>query len=231
VSDYSDAHFLNLLLTMFRYYAKTDLCPAYTVALALHPCLKLKYLRDEWQDRPEWIELAETTLQRVWETDYRGRAEAQENAAAGLGLEAGPAEDDLFLNHWQRKRRAQQHADRRDALEIFQEEQPLEPGAVTDVIAYWARKRTDPKWKDLAKMALEFLSIPAMSAEPERVFSSAKITLDDRRCQLSDEAVNALECLKSWHRDGLISASHAEITELEDMLNALCIQQLDGGEA
>jgi hypothetical protein len=45
------------------------------------------------------------------------------------------------------------------------------------------------------------------------------------------EAVNALECLKSWHRDELISASHAEITELEDMLNALCIQQLDGGEA
>ncbi|KAA8902546.1 hypothetical protein FN846DRAFT_986801 [Sphaerosporella brunnea] len=60
-----------------------------------------------------------------------------------------------------------------------------------------------------------------MSVEPERVFRSAKITLDDRRCQLSDEAVNALECLKSWHRDGLISASHAEITELEDMLNAL----------
>jgi hypothetical protein len=113
-------------------------------------------------------------------------------------------------------------------MEIFQEEAPLEPGAVTDVIGYWARKRSDPKRKDLAKMALEFLSIPAMSAEQERVFCSEKITLDDRRCQLSDGAVNALECLKSWHRDGLISASHAEIIELE-MLNALCMQQLNGG--
>jgi hypothetical protein len=68
-----------------------------------------------------------------------------------------------------------------------------------------------------------------MSAEPERVFSSAKITLDDRRCQLGDDAMNALECLTSWQIDGLISASHAEIRELEGMLKAQCSQQLDEG--
>jgi hypothetical protein len=38
---------------------------------------------------------------------------------------------------------------------------------------------------------LEFFSIPAMSTEPERVFSGAKITIFDRGCQLSDKAVNA----------------------------------------
>jgi hypothetical protein len=193
--------------------------------------MKLKYLRDEWQDRPDWIDLAESTLKRVWETSYRGRA-----AAAGGGGAIDPERrnedlhaEDVALNNWQRKRRARQQADYRDALEIFQEQPPLEPAAVTDVIGYWARKRCDPQWKDLAHMALEFLSIPAMSAEPERVFSGAKITISDRRCQLGDDAVNALECLKSWHRDGLISASHREITEVEDMLRALCMHQLDGG--
>jgi hypothetical protein len=40
--------------------------------------------------------------------------------------------------------------------------------------------------------------IPAMSAEPERVFSAAKITLSDRRCRMEDDAIEALECLKSW---------------------------------
>jgi len=34
--------------------------------------------------------------------------------------------------------------------------------------------------RDLAQMAIEILSIPALSAEPERVFSGAKITLTDR---------------------------------------------------
>jgi hypothetical protein len=47
-------------------------------------------------------------------------------------------------------------------------------------------------------MAVDILSIPAMSAEPERLFSGAKITLRDRRNRLGSEVVEALECLKSW---------------------------------
>ena len=70
-------------------------------------------------------------------------------------------------------------------------------------------------------MALEYLSIPAMSAEPERVFNGAKITISDHRCGMGDEAINALECLKSWYRDGLISARHEEIALLEGTMAAL----------
>ncbi|ODQ76865.1 hypothetical protein LIPSTDRAFT_67870 [Lipomyces starkeyi NRRL Y-11557] len=47
-------------------------------------------------------------------------------------------------------------------------------------------------------MALDVLSIPAMSAEPERLFSSAKITITDRRNRLGIETIEAIECLKSW---------------------------------
>ncbi|ODQ68784.1 hypothetical protein LIPSTDRAFT_76754, partial [Lipomyces starkeyi NRRL Y-11557] len=47
-------------------------------------------------------------------------------------------------------------------------------------------------------MALDVLSIPAMSAEPERLFSSAKITITDRRNRLGIETIEAIECLKLW---------------------------------
>jgi hypothetical protein len=47
-------------------------------------------------------------------------------------------------------------------------------------------------------MALDILSIPAMSTEPERVFSGSKITISDRRCRLGIKLIKALECLKSW---------------------------------
>ena len=47
-------------------------------------------------------------------------------------------------------------------------------------------------------MALDILSIPAMSADPERLFSGAKITISDRRNRLGIYTVEALECLKSW---------------------------------
>ena len=53
----------------------------------------------------------------------------------------------------------------------------------------------EPQWRDLASMALDFLTIPALSAESERVFSGAKITLSDHRCRIGD---NALEALNPW---------------------------------
>ena len=47
-------------------------------------------------------------------------------------------------------------------------------------------------------MALDILSVPAMSTDPERLFSGAKITISDRRNRLGILTVEALECLKSW---------------------------------
>jgi hypothetical protein len=37
-----------------------------------------------------------------------------------------------------------------------------------------------------------------MAAEPERLFSGAKISITDRRNRLGIEVIQALECLKSW---------------------------------
>jgi hypothetical protein len=43
-----------------------------------------------------------------------------------------------------------------------------------------------------------------MSAEPERLFSGAKITITDRRNRLGIESIEAIECLKSWLGKGNI---------------------------
>ena len=74
-------------------------------------------------------------------------------------------------------------------------------------------------------MVLDYLTIPAMSAEPERVFSGAKITLSDLRCQMGEDALEALECLRSWQRDGLIAGTREDIKAAE-MLRALCEEDL-----
>ena len=49
-------------------------------------------------------------------------------------------------------------------------------------------------------MALDILTIPAMSAAPERLFSSANITISDRRNGLHSDTTEAIECLKSWRK-------------------------------
>ena len=65
-----------------------------------------------------------------------------------------------------------------------------------------AQRTTYP---NLAIMALDMLSIPAMSDEPERLFSGAAITVTERRNKLGVESIEALECLKSWYRGGGIA--------------------------
>jgi hypothetical protein len=53
-------------------------------------------------------------------------------------------------------------------------------------------------YPNLSKMAFDYLSIPGMSAEPERLFSSTKITVTDRRNRLGSDILEALQCLRSW---------------------------------
>ena len=53
-------------------------------------------------------------------------------------------------------------------------------------------------------MAIDILSIPAMSDEPERVFSGARRTISWERMQLGREIIEKVECLKSWMRNNMV---------------------------
>jgi hypothetical protein len=49
-------------------------------------------------------------------------------------------------------------------------------------------------------MALDILSIPATSASIERLFSSANITVSNRRNHLTTDTIQIVENLKSWQK-------------------------------
>ncbi|KAM4058340.1 DDE superfamily endonuclease [Hirsutella rhossiliensis] len=66
----------------------------------------------------------------------------------------------------------------------------------TSALAWWLEETQQKNYPYLSKMAVDILSIPAMSAEPERLFSGAKITITDRRNRLGSDVIQALECLK-----------------------------------
>ena len=52
-------------------------------------------------------------------------------------------------------------------------------------------------------MAIELATIPAMSTETERIFSGGKHAISEQRFRLGDDIIEALECLKSWYREGI----------------------------
>ena len=71
------------------------------------------------------------------------------------------------------------------------------PINVVDALHWWLEPTQQKAFPNLSRMAIDYLSIPAMSTEAERLFSSCKITLTDRRNRLSADLFKALECLKS----------------------------------
>jgi hypothetical protein len=101
-----------------------------------------------------------------------------------------------FVAHLQANQRARENM---DELEKYLSSPPV-PEA--DPIGWWLEKPQQDAFpylsKMLSRMALDLLSVPAMSADVEHLFSAAKITLTDRRNRMGMVLMEALECLKSW---------------------------------
>ena len=68
-----------------------------------------------------------------------------------------------------------------------------------DALVWW--KDHKAQFPRLSKMAFDFLTIPVMSSECERVFSQAKLILSTQRQSLSSDTINKLQCLKNWRRN------------------------------
>lgn len=98
----------------------------------------------------------------------------------------------------------------RDEYDAWME---LEPCDCDDLIAYWvSRSESYPR---LARMALDVLSIPAMSSEPERIFSLAGLMVTDRRNRLHEDIIQAAQCIRSWEQHGIALEAPAVAEEPE----------------
>ena len=62
----------------------------------------------------------------------------------------------------------------------------------------------------MAQIAKDIFSIPAMSAEVERLFSLAKLMVPHHRSTLRPEAIEAGECLRSWTMGGVVLNEYFE---------------------
>jgi len=69
-----------------------------------------------------------------------------------------------------------------------------------DARKWWLLPEQQHNYPNLSRMALGILSIPAMSTSMERLFSSANITVSDRRNHLTPDTIEIIESLKSWRK-------------------------------
>ena len=72
---------------------------------------------------------------------------------------------------------------------------------VPNIIAWWAKQRCTP----LVRLALNVLSIPAISTKCERLFSSASDLVGTTRYSLHDDTMETLELLRQWLQHGFVT--------------------------
>jgi hAT family C-terminal dimerisation region len=88
-----------------------------------------------------------------------------------------------------------------DEFEDYNTESPYK--IRTSALTWWCQDEQQKCWPRLSYMAVDILSIPAMSDEPERIFSGAHCTISWERAQLSAENIERTECLKHWQKSGI----------------------------
>ena len=62
-------------------------------------------------------------------------------------------------------------------------------------------------------MTIDILSISAISAESEQIFSEAHCTISWERMQLKKKIIEKTECLKSWMHNDFIMKTEIENLE------------------
>jgi hypothetical protein len=186
-----------------EYFAKLDESPAYAASVILHPRYNMKYLEAQWSNKPQWLESAKEAVQDLWERHYK-----EQPISVAISPKKAP-------NSSRRLNCVEEYRERG----IAKANEAVVTRAVTDdeFDRYCKQDRVETHapiewWQTtgyslyprLAQMAIDILSIPPMSDEPERIFSRLGEMITKRRNRLNQDIIQATTCLYSWDKEGLI---------------------------
>jgi hypothetical protein len=174
-----------------KYYKLSDKTPANIAAIVLHPGRKWKWIKKHW--KAEWVMPAKEKIKTFWETKYKPSSALITSPSAQPPSTPSTKAPNEFL-----KWLADDDDDDPMADEYTRYIAQPQVAGVKQGYKWWLEPTQQKNYPNLSRMALDILSIPAMSADPERLFSGAKITISDRRNRLGIYTIEALECLKSW---------------------------------
>ncbi|KAF5367905.1 hypothetical protein D9757_011237 [Collybiopsis confluens] len=163
-----------------NYYQRLYNIPAYILAMVLNPEAKLSFYNDAY-DRDHAKSIFIDAVK-----SYRGND--AENVLPEI-TELTFAERFLRGQHEKRTRPGISSVE--DEVNLYLAESCSEP---VDLLGYW--KDNKKRYPTIYKLAMDILPIQGTSVPCERVFSSAKHTLTDRRTSMSTHLVEALQILK-----------------------------------
>jgi hypothetical protein len=184
-----------------KYYQLTEKSPIYVAAVILNPKWKWVYFEKQWVDREDWIVDAKMAVKELWTTEYKDLPLPEELELPEAQQRDTPLRSDLddFIDSVMSP--ASPTSEPPDEYERYISRVTPDDRACETPIAYWVEKRR--VWPRLAKMALDILSVPPMSDEPERIFSLSGLITVANRGKLKTDIIGASTCLANWQRAGV----------------------------
>jgi len=189
-----------------EYYTLTEDSPAYLAALVLHPAFRWSTVESQWADHPDWLVRGKAAVQELWE-EYRNLP-VEQDAIPEQPLQPTLTRKTTDLDDFMASIRklSTQPAPSPSAMrdEYTEWVATNDPGdcLVDNPIQYWLlRRRQYPR---LSRMAIDLFSIPAMSSEPERIFSLTGQMVTPQRGRLQADIIGAAQCISSWEKSGVI---------------------------
>jgi hypothetical protein len=188
-----------------KYYEESDKSPIYATALLLHPEKRRRYIDRHWEE--DWRESAVAAARQYW-AKYKDRP-VTSTPAAELG------EKQRELTTYERLKQSMSVLDGPGDEDEFEKFINAPPRHITTKtpLEWWCREEQRFEYPHLHQMAIEVLSVPAMSDDPERVFSCTRRTISWDRARLSAETIEKLECLSNWVRNDLIRKLYVAVDD------------------
>jgi hypothetical protein len=149
--------------------------PIYAAALILNPKRRTRYIQANW--KREWRKPALESVQALWET-YR-EVKIPVPTTTPFSYDKYNQEEPKELDSFSRialTLDVQARPASQDEYEDYNMAESYDPGT-KGALAWWYQDTQRQRWPRLSLMAIDILSIPAMSDELERVFSRARRTV------------------------------------------------------
>lgn len=184
-----------------KYYLKTDDVAAYGTALLLAPHRRKIYLDRNW--KPVWRRAALAAATKLWVNTYKDKHTRDEEGAlgGGEGVDRGRTEEPDEFDIFEQQQAALNAV--KDEFDHYINSPPIQLTKGSSSLDWWLQEANRAPYPSLSRMAIDILSIPPMSAEPERIFSGARRTITWSRHKLGVRNIERMECLKSWIRTGI----------------------------
>ncbi|RKK07573.1 hypothetical protein BFJ66_g17047 [Fusarium oxysporum f. sp. cepae] len=164
-----------------KYYALSGESPIYATTLLLDPSKRARYLEINWKG--EWAEAAIRDALSIWEEEYKMAptlGPAQALSEASRSQQGHSNEPDRLLNEIMVAEDITRDV---DDFENFIHNQPIKIEG--SPLVWWCQRDQVRTYPRLSRMAIDILSVPPGSADPESAFSGGRRTLSWDRERMS----------------------------------------------